>query len=149
MSSKKICILGFAFKANTNDTRESAAITICKDLLAEGALLYINDPKVTCEQIAFNLEKNANNSIKEIDNNSTSNFESEWCFVENIIPFFKDADAAIILTEWEDYAKMDWKFISKEMRKPAWIFDSRSLLKNNLEIDPNVNLWRIGDGSSK
>ncbi len=149
VSSKKICILGFAFKANTNDTRESAAINICKDLLDEGALLYINDPKVTCEQITLNLEKNANNLIKEIDKNTTSNFESEWCFVENIIPFFKDADAAIILTEWEDYAKMDWKLISKEMRKPAWIFDSRSLLKNNLEIDPNVNLWRIGDGSSK
>ena len=147
VSSKKICILGFAFKANTNDTRESAAITICKDLLAEGALLYINDPKVTCEQIALNLEKDANNLIKKIDNNITSNFESEWCFVENIIPFFKEADAAIILTEWEDYAKMDWKLISRKMRKPAWIFDSRSLLKNNLEIDPNVNLWRIGDGS--
>ena len=123
--------------------------TICKDLLAEGALLYINDPKVTCEQITLNLEKNANNLIKEINNNSISNFESEWCFVENINPYFKDADAAIILTEWEEYAKMDWKLISGEMRKPAWIFDSRSLLKNNLEIDPYVNLWRIGDGSSK
>ena len=89
---------------------------------------------MTCEQITLNLEKNANNLIKEIDNNSTTNFESEWCFVENIVPFFKDADAAIILTEWEEYAKIDWNLISKGMRKPAWIFDSRSLLKNNLEI---------------
>ena len=46
MLLEKICILGFAFKANTNDTRESAAINICKDLLEEGAVLFIHDPKV-------------------------------------------------------------------------------------------------------
>jgi UDPglucose 6-dehydrogenase len=55
VSSKKIRILGFAFKANTNDTRESAAISICKDLIEEGAILYINDPKVDSNQIAKDL----------------------------------------------------------------------------------------------
>ncbi len=148
VSSKKICILGFAFKANTNDTRESAAITICKDLLAEGALLYINDPKVTCEQIALDLEKNPNNKIKEIEKYGINSFDGEWCFAEDIIPYFKNADAAIILTEWGNYANMNWESISDEMRKPAWIFDSRGLLKNTLKLNPNVNLWRIGDGST-
>ena len=52
VSGKKIYILGFAFKANTNDTRESAAIKICKDLLNEGALLFIHDPKVSSKQIS-------------------------------------------------------------------------------------------------
>ena len=51
ITSKKICILGFAFKANTNDTRESAAITICRELLEEGANLVIHDPKVKSKQI--------------------------------------------------------------------------------------------------
>ena len=55
ISSKKIAILGFAFKANTNDTRESAAITICKDLIDEGAILSIHDPKVNPTQIAKDL----------------------------------------------------------------------------------------------
>ena len=51
VSDKKIAIFGFAFKKNTNDTRESAAINICKDLLEEGAILYIHDPKVGPDQI--------------------------------------------------------------------------------------------------
>ena len=56
ISGKHIAILGFAFKANTNDTRESAAITICKDLLEEGAILNIHDPKVDPRQIKIDLE---------------------------------------------------------------------------------------------
>ena len=52
VSGKKIVILGFAFKANTNDTRESPAIQICKSLLEEGANLRIHDPKVSKKQIA-------------------------------------------------------------------------------------------------
>ena len=64
VSGKKIFILGFAFKANTNDTRESAAIKICKDLLNEGALLYINDPKVIPEQISEVLGMNESNKKK-------------------------------------------------------------------------------------
>ena len=55
ISEKKISILGFAFKANTNDTRESAAIQICKDLIEEGAELIIHDPKVDPNQIAIDL----------------------------------------------------------------------------------------------
>ena len=57
LSNKKIIILGFAFKANTNDTRESAAIQICKDLLEEGAYLVIHDPKVSQNQIESDLKK--------------------------------------------------------------------------------------------
>ena len=55
VSGKQISILGFAFKSNTNDTRESAAITICKDLLEEGAILNIYDPKVVPNQIEKDL----------------------------------------------------------------------------------------------
>ena len=56
ISGKQIAILGFAFKANTNDTRESAAISICKDLIEEGAILNIHDPKVDPRQIKIDLE---------------------------------------------------------------------------------------------
>ena len=55
VSGKKICILGFAFKANTNDTRESSSIQICKDLIEEGAELFIHDPKVKSKQISKDL----------------------------------------------------------------------------------------------
>ena len=69
VANKKLVILGFSFKANTNDTRESAAITICKNLLNEGANLIIHDPKVTASQIENDLNINARNSSK-IENSS-------------------------------------------------------------------------------
>ena len=61
ISDKKIAILGFAFKANTNDTRESAAIQICKDLIDEGAILFIHDPKVSKHQISRDLSNFSTN----------------------------------------------------------------------------------------
>ena len=92
------CILGFAFKANTNDTRESAAINICKDLLQEGALLFIHDPKVAKKQISKDLLQEESVELKNSDKHNQ--IEGEWCFVDNISESFKDADAILILTEW-------------------------------------------------
>ena len=69
VTGKKIHILGFAFKANTNDTRESSAIAICKDLLEEGAILSIHDPKVEAGQINNDLGKKENRQIKNMDKN--------------------------------------------------------------------------------
>ena len=65
LSGKKIAILGFAFKSNTNDTRESAAIQICKNLLEEGAELSIHDPKVNSNQIELDLQRAQKNSFKK------------------------------------------------------------------------------------
>ena len=62
---KKLCILGFSFKANTNDTRESASINICKDLIEEGAILFIHDPKVDSSKIASDLGIKENNQLKK------------------------------------------------------------------------------------
>ncbi len=147
ISGKKICILGFAFKANTNDTRESAAINICKDLLEEGAFLSIHDPKVDAKQIANDL------GIKPIrkDNlsNSSENFEYEgnWLFYDEIVKAVENSDAVLVLTEWDIYSEINWKLISKKMRNPAWVFDARSIVKQKKVIDSGLNFWRIGDGS--
>jgi len=136
LSSKKIAILGFAFKANTNDTRESSAIQICKDLIEEGAILYIHDPKVTNYQIE-----------KDLDNNNTKNSsEEKWHKVEIIDNVFYQADAAVILTEWDEYSEINWTKVSKDMRKPAWVFDTRSIVNSNNVINSGLNFWRIGDG---
>tara|TARA_A100001388_G_scaffold37415_1_gene23721 strand:+ start:449 stop:1882 length:1434 start_codon:yes stop_codon:yes gene_type:complete len=147
LTGKKICILGFAFKANTNDTRESAAIGICKDLLEEGAILYINDPKVDINQISKDLQIKENKKLKNIYENSDVEFQGEWCFVEEIMESFIGADAILILTEWENYFNLDWSKISKLMRHPAWVFDARSVLKPEDILSQDLNLWRIGDGS--
>ena len=138
LSGKKIAILGFAFKANTNDTRESSAIQICKDLIEEGAILFIHDPKVDEKQIAKDLYFSNENSQNR-----------NWFKVKSINNIFFEADAAVILTEWQEYSSIDWGAVSKKMRKPAWVFDSRSIISKKKVIDANINFWRIGDGTVK
>lgn len=146
VTGKKICILGFAFKANTNDTRESAAINICKDLLEEGAILFIHDPKVDKKQITKDLCKNENENIINLSTNDQITFEGEWCEINDINSSSKGADAIVVLTEWEEYSRINWKEISKRMRKPSWIFDARSIISPSEVIEQELNLWRIGDG---
>ena len=144
---KKICILGFAFKANTNDTRESSAINICKDLLEEGAILHIHDPKVSSKQIEIDLSIKAKD-IKYVSVKDSSIQEGCWFFSDNIYDASTDADAIVVLTEWEEYSTINWENISKLMRKPSWIFDSRSIL-NGEEIKKfGLNFWKIGNGSN-
>ncbi len=146
VSGKHIYIMGFAFKANTNDTRESAAIKICKDLLNEGALLYINDPKVIPEQITEVLGKKESNK-KEITNKNNLENEGKWHFIPNLIDGFYGADAAIILTEWDQYKNIDWEIASKLMRNPSWVFDTRSIISPKDVRKYNINFWKIGDGT--
>ncbi len=145
VANKKLVILGFAFKANTNDTRESAAITICKSLLNEGAHLVIYDPKVSQTQIENDLQKAP---IKKImgKNINLKEKTGQWIYSENL-DIFKNAHAIIILTEWEEFRNMNWNKIAKEMVPPSWVFDSRSIVNPKKVRDASLNLWRIGDGS--
>ncbi len=134
LSGKKIGILGFAFKANTNDTRESAAIQICKDLLEEGAILFIHDPKVEEEKISHDLSSENSNPVN--------------CNIANSVEdALNSAHAAVVLTEWQDYANINWSQISQNMIKPSWIFDSRSIVNKKEVLDAGLNIWRVGDGS--
>lgn len=141
LSNKIIVILGFAFKANTNDTRESAAIQICKDLLDEGAILNIHDPKVSTSQIEKDL-----NSAEFKSNGREKLKEGSWNKVKNLSISFKNADAVVVLTEWDEYANINWEDVSKEMRPPSWLFDVRSIIDREKVIDTGINFWRIGDG---
>ena len=131
ISEKKICILGFAFKANTNDTRESPAIEVCNDLLEEGAILNIYDPKVTNNQIKNKLNKD------DLENESINCFAS-------IKEAVKDSDAIVIMTEWEEFKKINWEEIYPLMRKPSWVFDTRRVIEiNNFDLK-KFHYWAIG-----
>jgi len=145
LSNKKIVILGFAFKANTNDTRESPSINISKDLLEEGASLVIHDPKVSSDQINFDLKFESKNQLAEEKYNSY-NLEGKWQKVNDLEASFQDADAVILLTEWDEYKNIKWKEVSQQMRKPSWIFDTRSITNPSEVRNAGLNLWRIGDG---
>ena len=143
LSGKNIIILGFAFKKNTNDTRESSAIQICKNLIEEGAILRIHDPKVEISQISKDLNLSPSNSINKDKNTSK---DGEWYSFKNLENIFNNADAVLILTEWNDYTKINWFNASKEMRSPAWVFDARSILDPQKVINAGLNFWRVGDG---
>ena len=67
---------------------------------------------------------------------------------ENIYSCSEGADAIVVLTEWEEYSLIDWENISKRMRKPSWVFDSRSIISQKEVIKANLNFWRIGDGTN-
>ena len=139
IAEKKIAILGFAFKANTNDTRESPAIEICKRLIEEGANLSIYDPKVPAEKILGDLDL-VNFSKKEL-------LKHNILIEKNLIDAITDSDAIIIITEWEDFKKIDWQVISKIMRAPSYLFDTRSIV-NSQEVEKNgINLWKIGSSN--
>ncbi len=139
VTGKKICILGFSFKANTNDTRESASIQICKDLLDEGALLFIHDPKVDSKQITEDLSKVKNKNVEK-------NYSGEWATIKNYMDGCDGADAVLVLTEWQEYSQINWEKVSNKMRKPAWVFDARLIVNAKKVIESNLKLWRIGDG---
>ena len=139
VSSKKILILGFSYKPNTNDTRESAAIYIAKDLLSNGATLLINDPQVSPKQIGNDL------NTKEGELYSI-NSEGKWIFCQDILKDSRNADAIVILTEWKIYKDLDWQCITRGMRKPAWIFDTRAILEYQDVKNISANFWQVGKG---
>ena len=114
INDKVIAVLGFAFKKDTNDTRKSPAIDICKRLLEERATLNIYDPKVESEKIFQNLESNNQHSRVNICSNS--------------IETFQNANAILILTEWDEFKQIDFTKAFEVMKKPAWIFDGRNIL---------------------
>ena len=137
LTNKKISILGFSFKSDTNDTRESPAINICRDLLSEGANLYIYDPKVNSKQIEFEL-----NSKENIDSTETGS----WVHSLSVNESIKDSHCVVIITEWEEFTLIDWENVSKEMLKPAWIFDTRGIISLDDVKSNNLQIWSIGNG---
>ncbi|HBK82490.1 MAG TPA: nucleotide sugar dehydrogenase [Flavobacterium sp.] len=126
VSGKKIAFLGWAFKKDTNDTRESAAIYVADDLLAEHAKVVVYDPKVGENQIYYDLDYLETRTASENKNGLQVNTNPyEAC---------KDAHAIAILTEWDEFKSYDWQKIYNQMQKPAFVFDGRNLLeKNKLE----------------
>tara|TARA_B100000212_G_scaffold342082_1_gene327499 strand:- start:5321 stop:6727 length:1407 start_codon:yes stop_codon:yes gene_type:complete len=144
LSEKKIAILGFAFKANTNDTRESPAIEICQKLLEEGAVLAIHDPKVSELKISQDLGKKPYISR---DNKLKSNMNGVWSYAKDIEESLISADAALILCEWDIYRKVDWNQMSKIMRSPSWLFDTRNIVDEYSVDRTKINLWKVGKGN--
>ena len=126
VSGKKIAFLGWAFKKDTNDTRESAAIYVADDLLSEQATVAVYDPKVGEEQIQFDLNY--------LETRSESENQKGVQVMTNAYDACKNAHAIAVLTEWDEFKTQDWQKIYDNMLKPAFVFDGRNILnKEELE----------------
>lgn len=130
VSAKKIAIFGFAFKANTGDTRESPACAVCHQLLEERAELSIYDPKAL-ENAKIDLA-NAQGRI----NYCTSPYEAA-----------KGAHAIAIMTEWNEFKELDYQRIFDNMEKPAFIFDGRNIVDHQYLYELGFNVYPIGKKS--
>jgi UDPglucose 6-dehydrogenase len=137
VTGKRIGVLGFAFKADTNDTRESPAIRICLDLLQEGAILQIVDPKVSERQIAQDLGQPAGEG------------DGSWRRVPDVEQAASGADALLLLTEWQQFAQINWAGVAAVMRRPAWLFDARAAADGAAARAAGLKVWLVGAGGEQ
>jgi UDPglucose 6-dehydrogenase len=119
VAGKKIAIFGFAFKKDTNDTRESAAIHICRTLISEHAQIVVHDPQVDAESIYRELIAAFGNDDLDLRNIVT--------IVDDPYIASNEAHAIAIMTDWDQYKTLDYAQIYRQMCKPAFIFDGRNV----------------------
>ena len=126
LNSKKITLLGWAFKKDTTDSRESAAIYIAHQLLEEGAELHIYDPMVSENQILRDMKELWN--IKAISVSEQNNHLKQINVHKLPKQAIKDSFAVAIITEWDEFIDYDWEYLSSLMVRPIKIFDGRNIL---------------------
>ena len=134
VSGKKIAVLGYAFKKDTNDYRESPAIAVCKRLLEEKALIRLYDPKVSEGAIRESLQMEEGNHFDSLT------------FYDSIEDACHESNAIALLTEWEEFKDLDFQRIYQSMKKPAYIFDGRNLL--NLRELEKIGFRAFGIGKA-
>jgi len=127
LSGKKIALFGFAFKANTGDTRESPAICIAKRLLEEKAEVCITDPKAL---------RNAQNDLKDVD--------GKIHCTDDPYEATEGCHAIAVMTEWDIYRDLNYEKIYHSMAKPAFIFDGRNILDHRKLYEIGFNVFPIG-----
>jgi UDPglucose 6-dehydrogenase len=129
---KRIALFGFAFKANTGDTRETPALYISRMLLEERAKLVITDPKAL-ENAKIDLA----DALDKVE------------MTEDPYKAAEGAHAVAIVTEWDCYRTLDWEKIYQSMEKPAFIFDGRNILDHQKLFELGFNLYPIGRPAMK
>lgn len=139
VTGKRIALLGWAFKKDTNDTRESAAIYVCRDLLLEEAIVAVYDPKVDPEQMKRDL------LYAGLPEERLENFE----ICNTATAAANQSHGTAVLTDWDKFKTLDWNSIHESMFKPAFLFDGRNLLDHAKLQDIGFNVYAIGKGDSE
>jgi UDPglucose 6-dehydrogenase len=127
VAGKRIALFGFAFKADTGDTRESPAICVARRLVEERATVVVTDPKALV---------NARNDLKDAG--------ERVIFEEDPYKAAMGAHAVAVMTEWDSYRKLDYQRIYSAMEKPAFIFDGRDILDHQKLFEIGFSVFPIG-----
>jgi len=144
ITDKRIAILGFAFKKDTGDTRESAAVYVMKDLLEERALMSVYDPQVTREQMLIEFDYSCG-----VTHATFPTLDRHIVTVASAVEACVGAHAIAILTEWDEFKALDYSEIYKVMSKPAFIFDGRNILPHKALREIGFEVYAIGKPISK
>ena len=132
LAGKTITMLGFAFKQDTGDTRDSPAIPLCEKLVGENARVRIHDPKAL---------ENARIELK--------NLKGDISFVEDVYEAADGAHALALVTQWDEYRELDYKKIHQAMAEPAFIFDGRNHLDHDKLYGIGFNVFPLGKSPLK
>jgi UDPglucose 6-dehydrogenase len=140
VNGKKIAFWGWAFKKDTNDTRESAAIYVADQLLNEGAEIVVYDPKVSLDRMKLDLQllwesRGENNIEKRLQSLKSADSAQAAC---------TKAHALAVITEWDAFNSQDFSAIYKQMEKPAFVFDGRKMLDQEKLRAIGFNSYEIG-----
>ncbi len=142
INKKKISILGWAFKKNTNDSRESASIYVTANLLNEGALIFCYDPKV--DKNKMNLDLRTFFEFKGYTENKINELLSNFKYSSKLEPCLDKSHAIVILTEWDEFKSIDFEETYLKMEKPSFVFDGRKILNKNELEKIGFNCYEIG-----
>lgn len=139
VTGKRIAILGFAFKKDTGDTRESAAVYVMRDLIEERAVMAVYDPKVTREQMVVEFEYSCN-----ITSATFPAFDKHILTTSSAVEACQGAHAIALMTEWDEFAALDFQAIYDVMSKPAFVFDGRNILPHAALREIGFEVYAIG-----
>ena len=129
IAGKRIAVFGFAFKADTGDTRESPAIRVCRELADERAAVVVTDPKAI---------ENAKIEMPDL--------LDQVIFEKDPYVAAEGAHAIALLTEWKEYKELDYQRIYDSMEKPAFVFDGRNMLDHEALFEIGFEVYSIGKG---
>merc|ERR1712046_101229 len=123
VTNKKIAVFGFAFKKDTGDVRETPAVTVCHMLMEDGANVHVYDPKVDRED-----------AVREFEDHGMKVKDEKLIFTKTAQEAADAAHAIVVLTEWDEFKRYNYKELHEKMLKPAFLFDGRNML-NHAELE--------------
>jgi len=123
---KIITILGWSFKKNTNDSRESASIYLSNRLLSNNFSIKIYDPMVSSSRIKEDIENQMKTSQK--DDDEILKYMNRVNICDDAYLAIEKSNLVVICTEWDEFIKLDWNKIYHKMGTNPWVFDGRNLL---------------------